>query len=454
MIRTSTLFFGVIALFVCMSCPLWGQDWQSVISNRSTYAIGVNPLNPRTIYVGNIARTVFKSTDGGTLWDELAVGQVGGSSLITLLEVHPRDTNIVFAGGTSFTGLDRSTDGGATWENVIAPSDGSRQEFQGGGLAFHPRNSDTILALSVSPPNVYRSVDRGRTWDSITSLPRLAPTETARAITYAPDSAHIVLAAGRPARLYRSTDGGRTFAHAATLAPHPDSDIAHFRWSPNTAGTVYATVQWSFPPNKPNGGLWKSEDYGLSWTNIAFVDTSLHALAVLPGDGTADEIFVGGGIYFPAPQDIVGDSVVARSRDGGQTWTHFSDIPWSDNEVGLKSANIFDIEYVSLPGGPLMLMSSDAGLFRSTSVTSVPVVGRSSLDVGTARAVGSTLHVQLQQAGACTIRIVDVLGAVVYEYTSTTPSTLHGVPLDALIGGLYVAQCATELGTFTSLFLR
>lgn len=454
MLRFTTLFLAVASLIVGMSSSLPCQDWQSVIPNRSTYGIAVNPMNPRTIYVGNLARTIFKSTDGGTLWDELAVGQVGGSSLITLLEVHPSDTNIVFAGGSSFTGLDRSTNGGSTWENVISPNDGRRQEFQGGGLAFHPYNADTILALSVTPPNVYRSVDKGQSWDSISTLPRLAPTETARAISYAPDSANIVLAGGRPARLYRSTDGGRSFTQAATLAPHPDSDIAHFRWSPNTAGTVYATVQWSFPPNKPNGGLWKSEDYGVTWTKIAFVDTSLHALAVLPGDGTSDEIFVGGGLYFPAPQDIAGDSIVARSRDGGQTWTIFTDIPWSENEIGLAYANIFDIEYLPLAGGPVLLMSSDAGLFRSTSVTSVHEMGQVAAVVGTARTVGSNLQIQLAQAGPCTVRIVDLLGTFVSEHTSALSSTLHGVSLEGLISGLYVAQCVTGHGTFTSLILR
>ena len=70
-----------------------------------------------------------------------------------------------------------------------------------------------------------------------------------------------------------------------------------------------------------NGGVWKSTDYGRTWTPI-FDDQptgSIGALAVAPSD--PNTIYVGSGEGLRRPDLSVGNGVY-KSSDGGRTWQH------------------------------------------------------------------------------------------------------------------------------------
>src|SRR5207302_448156 len=70
-----------------------------------------------------------------------------------------------------------------------------------------------------------------------------------------------------------------------------------------------------------NGGVWRSRDYGRTWTPI-FDDQptgSIGAIAVAPSDPRT--IYVGSGEGLQRPDLSVGDGVF-KSTDGGTTWRH------------------------------------------------------------------------------------------------------------------------------------
>src|SRR3954471_20404048 len=70
-----------------------------------------------------------------------------------------------------------------------------------------------------------------------------------------------------------------------------------------------------------NGGVWRTDDYGRSWTPI-FDDQptgSIGALAVAPSN--PDVLYVGSGEGLQRPDLSTGDGIY-RSTDGGRTWTH------------------------------------------------------------------------------------------------------------------------------------
>jgi len=70
-----------------------------------------------------------------------------------------------------------------------------------------------------------------------------------------------------------------------------------------------------------NGGVWRSRDYGRTWTPI-FDDQptgSIGAIAVAPSDPRT--IYVGSGEGLQRPDLSVGDGVF-KSTDGGATWRH------------------------------------------------------------------------------------------------------------------------------------
>ena len=70
-----------------------------------------------------------------------------------------------------------------------------------------------------------------------------------------------------------------------------------------------------------NGGVWKTSDYGRTWTPV-FDDQptgSIGTLAVAPSDPAV--IYVGSGEGLQRPDLSTGDGIY-KSTDAGKTWRH------------------------------------------------------------------------------------------------------------------------------------
>jgi len=126
-------------------------------------------------------------------------------------------------------------------------------------------------------------------------------------------------------------------------------------------------------PSQPNvyymgatgGGVWKTEDSGLTWTNISdgfFKTGSVGAIAV--ADSDPNVIFVGMG---EAPVRGVATSSgdgVYKSSDAGRTWTHVGlDATRHISRVVIHPGNP-DIVYVAAQGSP-WAPTPDRGVYRS-----------------------------------------------------------------------------------------
>ena len=112
------------------------------------------------------------------------------------------------------------------------------------------------------------------------------------------------------------------------------------------------------------GGLWKTEDAGITWKNISdgsFNSASIGAVAVAPSDPSV--VYVGTGEAHIRGNVVAGDGVY-KSTDGGRTWTH---IGLSDTRhigrIRVHPSNP-DLVYVAALGhafGP----NAERGVFRS-----------------------------------------------------------------------------------------
>ncbi|HYL56643.1 MAG TPA: glycosyl hydrolase [Gemmatimonadales bacterium] len=124
----------------------------------------------------------------------------------------------------------------------------------------------------------------------------------------------------------------RTVAQAAGPSPgSPGAPLSALRWrtvGPYIGGRVVAVTGVRGNPNlfymgAVDGGVWKSTDYGIKWTNISDstlpgTSHSIGAIAVAPSDPSI--LYVGTG-----ESDIRGDLIsgdgVFRSADAGKTWS-------------------------------------------------------------------------------------------------------------------------------------
>ncbi|HEX7325699.1 MAG TPA: hypothetical protein VF292_10150 [Rhodanobacteraceae bacterium] len=145
------------------------------------------------------------------------------------------------------------------------------------------------------------------------------------------------------------------------------------RWrnvGPYVGGRVIAVAGVASKPNlfymgSTGGGVWKTDNYGSSWTNLSdkyFKSNNIGAIAVAPSNPRV--IYVGTGESDARNELLTGDGMY-KSTDGGKTWQH----------IGLDKTHIIswitidptnpDIVYVAALGhvwGP----NPQRGVYKTT----------------------------------------------------------------------------------------
>src|SRR5215469_3208751 len=154
--------------------------WRSIGPYRAgnVYSVSGIPGDPTVYYIGTPEAGVWKSSDGGTVWnpifDEQRVPSVGA------VAVAPSNPNIVYVGTGnpsfwSFTpgnGVYKSIDAGKTWRKIGL--DSTRYITS---IVVDPRRPEVVLVAAVGAREfdassyrargVYRSADGGRTWTRV-----------------------------------------------------------------------------------------------------------------------------------------------------------------------------------------------------------------------------------------------------------------------------------------------
>lgn len=143
----------------------------SVVAGRVS-ALAVDPRDLNVVYLGAAQGGVWKTTDGGVTWTPLTDTQASLATGSIALDPSNPDTVYVGTGEENFSadsyygGVLKSTDGGATWAQIVGPfvnSSGGSARI--GSLAVHPTNSQILLAAAQSSfantNGIFRSTDGG-----------------------------------------------------------------------------------------------------------------------------------------------------------------------------------------------------------------------------------------------------------------------------------------------------
>lgn len=230
-----------------------GTHWTMLKSGAPATALAIDPARPNIVYAGiagNGSAQILKSTDEGTTWTAITSQMIAspGVPSVTALVIDPSHSDTVFASVVLYHGgvVLRTDDGGAHWTNL----DGGSQVplMVPTTLAIMPSVNGASRVYSawalMGSKGLLRSTDRGATWQNVTANLPAGGSQLSSLVVPGTDAMVIASIGGNdpqtnaPGGVYVSDDGGDSWAQFAPI----DQDVGKLAWAPTTR-TLYVGTQ-------------------------------------------------------------------------------------------------------------------------------------------------------------------------------------------------------------------
>ncbi len=284
-----------------------GQSWQQKgkvgkkesLNDKEIYSLKFDPKNALVIYAGTKENGLFKTSDGGDLWYQVADQSLPkmGKMTVSDLAIDSQDNNWVYvaAFAENYGWVLRSQNGGSNWEEVFKTA----QKNTGvTALTVSPGGSSKVF-MGTEEGGLFSSSDHGSNWQSLRWF-------ESGVIDIAIDSQNpqtIYVSTSRSG-IFKSVDGGGTWVPlnfgASELLGEPT--VFKLLSLSSNGGTILAASE---------KGLLKSQDNGASWQKVDIVvpPNSLPILSVVAHPQRANQFYYTAG------------SVVYKTIDGGKSWS-------------------------------------------------------------------------------------------------------------------------------------
>jgi photosystem II stability/assembly factor-like uncharacterized protein len=365
---------------------LSGLQWRDVGPMRGgrTFGVSGNADEPDTFYMGSVGGGVWKTENAGRTWfpisDEgIPIGSIGA------IAVAPSDANTIYVGtgesdirsqNSYGIGMYKSTDAGKTWNHIGL--DNSQHIGRIVVDSAHPDHLYVAVLGDIYGPNsergIFRSTDGGAHWKKVLFSATRPNDVGAIDIAIDPKSPRTLYASLWSTRrppwsvyaptnlpgggLYKSTNGGDTWKHLTGGLPDDNFvgriGIAVASSNPKRLWAVVDDLGRPSPPHeagpgaeaepkKTGGGVYLSDDAGLTWKLV-------NSEARLWGRGW----YFGGVAVDPADPDraYVINTATYMTTDAGKTFVPVKGAPGGDDYHQL---------WINPKDGNRMVLSSDQG---------------------------------------------------------------------------------------------
>lgn len=307
-------------------------------------ALAVNPLSPNIVYATVDHGGIVKSTNYGDTWQ--TINNNIGSTVLADVKLDPLNPDILYVTASydprhGQGELYRSKDGGAHWE-FMTSAFGAQKWPSCREIVIIPQDADGdrisdviyVGAWAVKEDGgrggIWKSSDEGATWQQIglvdgdSNFLKRANVWVLRNDPSNPDvfyaGMYVHGGSDTPGGLFKSTDGGLSWTEITNDIPVPDiSDIAI---SPD-GRTIYAATNTFYSP-RPGAGIYKSTNGGDTWmpVNHGLEKTSLKFEVLLMDKDDPNVLYTG---------PLLGDARgIYKTTDGGGHWyrTAFDHSGW------------------------------------------------------------------------------------------------------------------------------
>lgn len=315
---------------------------------RSVAASGVVG-DPMTYYMGNTGGGVWKTEDGGQLWENISDGYFKTSS-VGAIAVSESNTNIVYVGMgehaprgvmTSYgDGVYKSTDAGKTWIHM-----GLKATQHISRIVIHPTNPNILFVAAQGAlygPNkergIFKSIDGGSNWtkvlyvNNLTGASELSMDFNNPLVMYAAMWEHQrkpwkVISGGIGSGLYKTTDGGKNWNKIHEGLPKEKGKMA-IAVSRSNSDKVYALVESD--SDKELGGLFVSDNAGENWTKVSsdhsLVQRAWYYIELFIDPNDEEKIYIL-------------NASAQRSIDGGNTWSTITGTHGDHHDLWINPSN-------------------------------------------------------------------------------------------------------------------
>ena len=189
-----------------------GNTWACLtpdIPDLATVCLTISLDDPNVIYVGTgegyynidavIGAGIFKSTDNGATWEQLASTKDNANFyFVNRIITDPDNVNVVIA--ATNRGVFKSVDGGKTWTQTLK---GRVQQI------IYEKDNFSNQYSAVNSYGVYKSVNGGNSWFNVKSY-----SDGRIEMAIAPSDENIVYALTADSELFMSVDGGYNWAQS------------------------------------------------------------------------------------------------------------------------------------------------------------------------------------------------------------------------------------------------
>ncbi|CAN5182017.1 hypothetical protein BH09BAC2_BH09BAC2_12450 [soil metagenome] len=325
-------------------------------------------------------RGIYKTTDGGKTWK--AVLTVSENTGFNDVLIDPRNPNTIYAaahqrqrkvftyiGGGPESALYKSTDGGVIWNKIMKglPSDVDLGRI---GIAISPVNPDVLYAMveaSADKGGFFASSDRGASWEKRSNV--YTSGNYYQEIFCDPVEINRIYSMDSYAKV--SDDGGKTFRNLGEKSKHVDNHVIWIDPDNNKHllegcdGGLYETYDgaqtWGYKANLPLTQFYKvSLDNSRPFYNVY--------------GGTQDNFSLGGPSRTRSENGIVNsDWFVTTGGDGFESQADYidSNIVYAESQYGglvrfdKKSGETIDIKPIEASGEAPYRWNWDAPLLIS-----------------------------------------------------------------------------------------
>ncbi len=340
-------------------------------AGRVTAVAGI-PGNAATYYMGTPGGGVWKTIDGGVVWNPIFDQVPTPTSSIGAIQVSLSNPNIVYVGtgdvsmvGSSVNmgdGVYKSIDAGKTWQHV-----GLDDTEHIGNMWVDPANADIVVVAALGRTyskneqrGVFKTIDGGKTWkkvlyeDDVTGAVDLAFAPGNSKIGYVALMEHYThpgvraaIESSGKAGIYKTSDGGDTWTQLKEGLP--GGTLGRIGVATNADGQkVFAIVAGGGGAGGGGrgtpgaAGLYRSDDGGAHWAKCT-TDSRV------TGSGYFSRVFLD-----PNNADVVyvAQTSLYRSEDGGKTFVSYKGAPGGDDNHAL---------WIDPKDSSRMIMASDQG---------------------------------------------------------------------------------------------